>query len=342
MSDTCILTFLGDIYLPKAYRSSIDLENYVVNLEYPITSHTIGVSGKINLKSSKNFLKETFKRNPLAVCLANNHILDYGDAGFDQTISVLAEDSIHSFGCGHITDNYNNPLYLELSGVSLALLGYACQSTSPPPDINLVGISTINKRRIFEDIASAKSHGANRIIVNLHWGAEEISVPKPSDVNLARSIIDAGADLIIGHHAHCIQSHEKYKGKYIFYGLGNCVFPDLNVACNFNTNTQLPEGQYIKKQKSWNKISLMVNYDVITESVQINKMCFDGRQLKYKRNILTSTSKVKLNVRNLSNIEFRYKLMYKLCILRLMLINYLSNPRMIKVKDIRLIFQNIS
>ncbi len=335
------LTFIGDVYLPNAYKSSVDLDNYIVNLEYPITKHNIGAHGKINLKADTNHIKQTFSEHPLAVCLANNHILDYGITGYSDTINSLDNNNIKYFGCGSTSNNYNNPFIFELSGIKVALLGYACKTTSPALPVDDIGISLIENDRIVEDICYAKSISVDRIIVNLHWGAEEIAAPKPSDVYLARSIIDAGADLIIGHHSHCIQSHEKYKGKYIFYGLGNGIFPDLNVDFNFNENTRLSEGKYVKKQRPWNKTSLMVKYNITTEKVLIEKLHFTGQELTHKRGFILSKQRTEPSDSKLSFIEARYSLVSRLCIFRVMITNYLANPKFITYKHIKLVWNQL-
>lgn len=277
------ITFLGDVYLPSVYDVNINLGNYVFNLEYPITKNDLGVPGKVNLKVDSNHILDTFGHNPVSVCLANNHIIDYGDSGFLDTIAELEASGISYFGGGSNKDNCNNSGFITIGEHKVALLGYVCASTSPVTcDENEYGVRLIDLAVIKKDIENAKLNGCEKIVVSLHWGAEQISKPKPDDVDIAHQIIDEGADLIIGHHAHCIQDYEIYNDKYIFYGIGNCIFPDLTVDAMYNPETQIPERQFTVKQKYWNKTSLAITYDLSTDQVTIDVLSFNGVCLNQK------------------------------------------------------------
>ena len=88
------------------------------------------------------------------------------------------------------------------------------------------GIAVINKdnlTKIKADIELAKQL-TDIVVVSFHWGIEYAEEPSSEQVNLARDMIDAGADLIIGHHPHVVQKYEKYKDGYVFYSLGNFIF----------------------------------------------------------------------------------------------------------------------
>lgn len=252
------ITFFGDVFLPEPYKAQLPwLGQYVFNLESPITQSTVGHPGKINLKVKGNYSTETFGHPPIAVTLANNHILDYEQKGLDETLLSLKNDGIQYFGAGDVTDNCNNPAWITSEGCRIALLGYVYASTSPVfAQAGKPGVAPINAARIAQDIIAAKEQGAERVIVSVHWGAEQIDLPKPDDVLLAHAIIDAGADLLIGHHAHCVQPWELYKGKYIFYGLGNCIFPDIDVPGFYQGET--PTKRHSIHNKFWNKRSLAV------------------------------------------------------------------------------------
>jgi poly-gamma-glutamate synthesis protein (capsule biosynthesis protein) len=250
-------------------------------MEYPITQAVKGYPGKINLRVSENHLSETFGCPPIAVCLANNHIIDYGKKGFEDTLKTLEGDGVKYFGAGYSRDNCNNPLIVKCGNAKVALLGYVCESTSPVfATGDHPGVLPIDIDKINENMRRARSEGADRVVVSLHWGAEEIYLPKPADVQIARAVIDAGADLIIGHHAHRVQAWEKYKGRYIFYGLGNCLFPDLEAPSRFSEKTGLPTRLVVKKMKYWNKRSLAVAYTPEKNEVRFRKIYFDGKTLE--------------------------------------------------------------
>jgi poly-gamma-glutamate synthesis protein (capsule biosynthesis protein) len=214
---------------------------------------------KINLRSKSEHFLTTFKdKNPIAVCLANNHIMDYGEDAFLDTINFLRENNIMFFGAGNTENNFHNPCIINLDKHQIALLGYCCSTTSPVfGGTNHNGAAELDVSKISADIEAIKNSKA-KIVLYLHWGDELIHHPKPSDVTKARLLIDSGADLIIGHHSHVIQSHEIYKGNYIFYGLGNFIFPAHTGVGYFNGNDF--DLEYSSNHTIAEKKSLVVGY----------------------------------------------------------------------------------
>jgi hypothetical protein len=269
-----LLNFFGDVHLERPARSNVPLEgDYVCNLESPVTRSARPEWGKINLKAGGIFFMETFGRDPVAVCLANNHIMDYGEEGLRDTLEVLGNEGIRSFGAGSLADHCHNPLLLDLDGQRIALLGYVCPTTHAifAAGENH-GVAPIDLEVIAGDISTAKENGAECIIVQLHWGEEDVGLPRPADVARAHGIIDRGADLIIGHHAHCIQPFEVFKGKHIFYGLGNALFPDTEMVSY--TQEGLRTGNRQMAWKKWNRRSLTVRYDTRTGAAKIRLLLF--------------------------------------------------------------------
>ncbi|MEZ8709476.1 CapA family protein, partial [Vibrio alginolyticus] len=252
------MNFIGDVFLDRVHNK-IPLKNYICNLEYPITIHDEAIPGKVNLKADKGYYLETFGQLPIAVSLANNHIFDFGKKGALDTIDYLNSKNIKYCGLGNSNNNYNNPCYLEALAEKIALLSYCCLSTNPGRGDGDLDLAIIEEDKIIKDIILAKNN-SSKIILLLHWGDEECFLPKPEDVKLARRLIAAGADMIIGHHAHIIQSHEIYKGKDIYYGLGNSVFPDLDTPSYFDCKG-VSNYRFIKEQRSWNKNGLLLSLD---------------------------------------------------------------------------------
>ncbi len=253
--------FLGDVHLEAPQRSQVPLEGeYVCNLESPVTLSAQPAAGKINLRSGDLYLRETFGREPLAVCLANNHIMDYGRQGLLDTIDCLARRGIGWFGAGLPADNRGNPLRIEIGGVRVALLGYVHADTRPVvAGGEECGAAMLDEGTIVRDMTAAREAGAARVVVQLHWGEEDVPLPRPEDALLARRLVDAGADLIIGHHAHCIQPIERYRGRSIFYGLGNALFPESELVAHDGGGRRLDDRHM--KWQAWNRRSLMVRYD---------------------------------------------------------------------------------
>lgn len=144
-----------------------------------------------------------------AVSLANNHALDFGADGYRSTRSYLSEWGIAAFG-----HPYDRPDYistgLSAKGQSICLVGY---HSLYDPDTTSAMAEVVRLRE-----------SCTRVVVFAHWGEEYQPVPESQTVATAHSFVDAGADLVIGAHPHVVQPYETYRGRAIFYSLGNFVF----------------------------------------------------------------------------------------------------------------------
>ena len=251
------LHFFGDVFAPAPFRCLEQLPaHWVCNLEAPVTNVETGTRGKINLKTGSHFAT-SFPRLPSAVSLATNHAFDYGDAGFEDTRKLLERLNIKYFGVSG--QSIGSTSIIELAGLRVALLGYVCPSTHPSMGSDY-GPSLLDLDKIAADIREARVQGSERVVVYLHWGDEEIPLPSPENRERAREILDSGADIIIGNHAHCIQGWEVIGGKPIFYGLGNLVTPDLHAPSEFDTLGRATKW-YIKRQFAWNQKSMSIGWD---------------------------------------------------------------------------------
>ena len=317
-----MITFLGDTYLRRAVDGRhVGLGRYVVNLEAPVTASLNPAPNKVNLRASSWYLKESFGEWPAAVCLANNHIMDYGVDGYLDTVAGLSSAGVPFFGAGTLHDNYNNPAIVTIDGLRLALLGYVCASTSPPhtpPDGP--GVAPLEPKSICRDIDRARCSGADRVVVSLHWGAEEVGVPKPDDVGTARAIIEAGADAIVGHHPHIVQPCEYHRERPIFYSLGNFVMPDLDGPSHFSTDG-VSHRRFVKRQATWNRTSLAFSYVPQTREVAASLVYFDGNKVVRLRRDARCTKRVTESAR-------RFKCAYVLGKLRRLGYDYLRSPKL--------------
>lgn len=320
------LTFIGDVFMPRPITiKGLMPKGIVINLEAPITRAGNGWPGKVNLKTGINPIQEVFADKVAAVCLANNHIMDYGAEGLQETLSALRAIGLPHYGSGNLSDNCLNPLMINIGGCTTALIGYACKSTSAVFCTETrSGVMPISLDKILADIENARNAGAQIIIVSLHWGMEEIRLPAPSDVEMAHEIIDGGADMIIGHHSHRMQKYEVYRGKYIFYGLGNAFFPDLDVPSMFDKRGH-STSRYIKKQHYWNQRSLAVTLFPGNMRIMVTKLrCQDDSILwgqpekSLRRTIIYD--KVKYSR--------KYERMRQRNLLQLMVFNWLNTPKL--------------
>lgn len=165
------------------------------------------------------------------VTLANNHSFDGLVDGFVRLRALLDAQSVGYFGAGDEPGQARRPLVLESNGVRLGWLGYASADTQPShvAVAAAAGVNLLDEEAILADVGSLKQ-SVDHVLVSLHWGVEFCHVPSPAQIYLARKIVDAGARLIIGHHAHVVQGVEHYRGGVIAYNLGNLTTTDFKIG----------------------------------------------------------------------------------------------------------------
>jgi poly-gamma-glutamate synthesis protein (capsule biosynthesis protein) len=158
------------------------------------------------------------------VSLANNHIRDAGASGLLQTITNVKKRGIAVSGAGRNLAAARVPAVLTAAGTKVAILGYDAIAGGYHATATKVGSAPLSAPIVKQDVAAARKAGADVVIVFPHWGTEYDPTPFVNQTRLARMIIDSGADMVIGNHAHWAGAMELYKGKAIWYALGNFVF----------------------------------------------------------------------------------------------------------------------
>ncbi|MFW6366181.1 MAG: CapA family protein [Spirochaetota bacterium] len=167
------------------------------------------------------------------VTLGNNHMLDFGTTGMNDTIAFLGKHNIRHTGAGMSEAEARTPAVIE-RGVRMVFLSYCeCPLQDFYASGSKPGIAEIVRKSIIADVKKHKKRNT-LVFVNLHWGIEYTERPRPDQIQTARMIIDAGADAIIGHHPHIPQSVEVYRGKPVFYLLGNVIGGYYNPNCRPN------------------------------------------------------------------------------------------------------------
>jgi hypothetical protein len=157
--------------------------------------------------------------------VASTHIGDGGRIGILQTIASLKKNGIVPFGAGPNLAAARKPAIFDEGGVKVAILGYdGISSRYYGASSTTTGDAPLNATSIKQDVIAARQAGAQVVIVFPHWGIEYTFGPSPLQQRLGRLAIDAGADMVIGNHPHWVQSVEIYKGKPIWYSLGNFTF----------------------------------------------------------------------------------------------------------------------
>ncbi len=158
------------------------------------------------------------------VSLANNHIKDAGAKGILQTMKNLDDWGIAHAGAGANLAEARRPALLKAGGVTVAVLGYDTIAGGYFATASRAGSAPMTAANVKADVAAARKAGADIVIVFPHWGTEYDPTPFGGQRTLAETAIDAGADMVIGNHAHWAAGMEVYKGKPIWYALGNFVF----------------------------------------------------------------------------------------------------------------------
>ena len=168
-----------------------------------------------------------------AVGLANNHSGDFGPEAFTEMLGLLKKNGIAYYGAGHNLKEAHTPVVFERNGMRIAILGYdEFQPRNFEADHDRVGVAWSEDEQVVRDIQAArKEWRADIVIPVMHWGWEE-PVANARQRQLARLMIDAGADAVIGGHPHQVQDTERYKNKPIFYSLGNFVFDGFSLPEN--------------------------------------------------------------------------------------------------------------
>jgi poly-gamma-glutamate synthesis protein (capsule biosynthesis protein) len=234
---------VGDILLDRDVRTTIEKNgiNYpfesirgivsnqdlaFFNMECPVVDSMDGfpINKRYSFRAEPEYIKGLKYAGFNIASVANNHTIDYGKSGFLKTIELLNQDSIFTIGGGINQNEAFKPLLIEKNGETFAFFGmleFLLEGTTYNENKAYPAFGQIN--RLCELIKKLNSDIDN-IIVSFHWGKESSVIPTSRQVEYAHKAIDAGADLVLGHHPHVLQSIETYHDKLILYSLGNFVF----------------------------------------------------------------------------------------------------------------------
>jgi poly-gamma-glutamate synthesis protein (capsule biosynthesis protein) len=161
------------------------------------------------------------------VSVANNHTFDGGDVGLADTLTALSAAGLGAVGAGHDLATARMPLIVERAAGRLGFLAYnqilgAIGSTAfALPGRS--GVAALSPDLVVADIERLRRH-VDVVVVSCHWGEENSGEVHPAARRLAHEFLDAGADVILGHHPHLPQGVEARARKVVFYSLGNFAF----------------------------------------------------------------------------------------------------------------------
>ncbi|MDW8800461.1 CapA family protein [Clostridium sp. A1-XYC3] len=246
-----------------------------VNLETTFTNATVKAEKQFNFKAPPEYAKSLPLGNIEAVNLSNNHIYDYLDKGFKDTIAAVKAEGINYFGEG-------NKWLTEVNGNKMAFLGYR-------------GFSSDEAflKKVKGDIEELKSKGYT-VVINFHWGQENSYYPSEGQKQIAHYAIDQGADLIVGHHPHVIQGIEKYKNKIIAYSLGNFAFGgNMNPR---DKDTFILQTKFVFKDNNLVSYGIKVIPCSISSVSYVNDYCPTPLKGNREQEVLAKLNKISMNL----------------------------------------------
>ena len=181
----------------------------IVNFEGTLTDSTYVPSSKKEnqflFSAPPSYVSMLSDNGVEAAALENNHIMDHGEDAYEDTKNALRD-------AGIVYSNSTEVGVIEVKGVEIAMLSYLC----------------IDRYESLWDKVPAEIQAAKEkypiVICNFHWGNEKDYSPTKNQIKMGRLAVDAGADLVLGHHSHRLNPIEQYKGVYICYSLGNFCF----------------------------------------------------------------------------------------------------------------------
>lgn len=200
-----------------------------VNLESPFYDQGDYVTEGMVFKSEPETIEGLEYSGIDIVSLANNHARNKGEAGLLYTFDYLTGNDMEFVGAGSNFEEAHQEKILENNGIKFAFLAYTYSDgvdftssvTQEDPDVAFMEIGQMNK-----DVERS-SKNADVVVVSMHAGIEYKSYSNKQQQEFAKSAIDSGADLVLGHHPHVVQNTEKYNDGFIIYSMGNLVFDQM-------------------------------------------------------------------------------------------------------------------
>ncbi len=245
------LSFAGDISFAEGYANMVSYHSrgndiaqcitpdliarmdsadiMMVNNEFTYSNRGTPLSGKtFTFRAKPEMAENLLKLSVDIVSLANNHVFDYGETALIDTLDTLDHYEIPYVGAGRNLEEAKKIVYMEKGGMKIAFVSATQVErsyvfTKEATDSSAGVLRTFSPEAFLEVIRRAEET-SDFVVVYVHWGTEGVNQFEGDQQLLGHQYIDAGADLVIGDHPHCLQGVEYYKGVPIFYSLGNYWF----------------------------------------------------------------------------------------------------------------------
>lgn len=247
--ETLVIQGTGDVNLDPEYIPNLAANGYafawagleglfleddltVVNLECAPTDMPNPQPKEFVFRCPTASLQSLLPAGVEVANMANNHGGDHGSDGFVDGRANLIAAGVAPVGAGANVVEAGEPAMFEVKGWKVAVLGFG----GVYPTTSWFATEDGPGMRNGDDIASmveaveAAAATADVVVVSIHWGVELDTEPRPDDIERALALVDAGADVVFGHHAHRLQPHEIINDSAVFWGLGNFVWPRFSMA----------------------------------------------------------------------------------------------------------------
>jgi poly-gamma-glutamate synthesis protein (capsule biosynthesis protein) len=204
-----------------------DADLRIGNLESPPTSHSRASPCKFTLRGSPRSIESLKFAGFDCLCVANNHMMDFGQEGLLEACWRASEAGISVVGAGATLEQAYRPVVLKVRGQTIGILAY-CDVTQDSPlyaTQNSAGVARGELATCLDQVRSLRPH-VDWLIVHLHWGTELARLPSPLQRQWAREMVAVGTNVVIGHHPHVLQPIETIDKAVVAYSLGDFIFSE--------------------------------------------------------------------------------------------------------------------
>jgi poly-gamma-glutamate synthesis protein (capsule biosynthesis protein) len=239
--DEAVLAFLGDVSPSRSMETQLirygaqypwgelgpllhEADLLAANLESVLTTGGQPLDKSYLLRAHPMWAQTLIEAGIDVVTLANNHTFDYGTQGLDETLSTLENLGVVAVGAGISDTAAHRPALFTVNGVRVGILAYAAARWKGSVDVPATDrLAWAEPARVETDLQAIQGQ-VDVIVILLHAGTEYAADPSPDQIAFAHAAIDAGADLVVGHHPHVTQTVERYGQGLIVYSLGDALF----------------------------------------------------------------------------------------------------------------------
>ncbi|HEX6230248.1 MAG TPA: CapA family protein [Actinomycetota bacterium] len=257
----------GDVSIDPGYVSTFASQGYgyafsglgdlfreddltVINLECAVSELGTPVPKEFNFRCDPDALPVARRMGVDVANLGNNHAYDFGPEALLDSVRNLRRAGVAPVGAGATQARALEPALFELEGWTVAVVGLDMVVDPYPAAIatdSKPGTAAGHDEDLMIRAVEAADRVADVVVVTIHWGIELDTAPRDFQLALGRRMVDAGADVIFGHHSHRLQPMERYEGRPIFWGLGNLVWPNLSTAGSTTAVAEVivtPDGRF--------------------------------------------------------------------------------------------------